>query len=212
MARDSTISDYVERAIKFHNFVLNNFPHGSYKSERREVLFVALCDLCLEHHGAIITLIQSAQYDGSALALLRPLLETFLRAYWTLYCAKDDELALITGNGAAFPSLTVCARTIEEYFTKNNYQGLFALGHDYVKQLHGFTHSGIEQLQSRIGPGLVVKPNYPDETICKLLHQATMWMAMVSIAQLHFIEGHGSAESDRFTRLYIELFKTDDVD
>jgi hypothetical protein len=205
MARNSKISDCVERAVKFHNFVLNNLPLGSYKNERRGVLFVALCDLTVEHHGAIITLIQSAQYDGSALALLRPLFETCARAVWALYCATDEELAGITGKRKAFPALDACTRAIQKHFAKNNYPGLFSPGRDYIDQLHGFTHSGIEQLQSRIGPGLLVKPNYSDETICKLLQQATIWMATVSIAQLHFIEGAGS---DRFTKLYIELFKS----
>jgi hypothetical protein len=206
MARNSTISDYLERAIKFHNFVFNNAPRGSYKTERRSTLFVALCDLTVEHHGAIITLIQSEQYDGSALALLRPLFETCSRAFWTLYCATEDELAGITGKRAAFPTLTACANAIQEYFAKQNHPNLFTPGRDYIDQLHGFTHSGIEQLQSRIGPGLIVKPDYSDGTICKLLQQATIWMASVSIAQLHFIEGSGS---DRLTKLYTELFQSD---
>lgn len=204
MARNSTISDCLERAIKFHNFVLNNAPRGSYKTVRRSVLFVALCDLTVEHHGAIITLIKSEQYDGSALALLRPLFETCSRAYWTLYCATEEELSGITGKTGAFPALSACAKAIQEYFAKQNHPNLFAPGSDYIKQLHGFTHSGIEQLQSRIGPDLIVKPNYSDETICKLLQQATVWMASASIAQLHFIEGAGS---DRFTKLYVELFQ-----
>jgi hypothetical protein len=70
--------------MAFHNAVVNDYPNGTYKSDKRNTLFMALCDMTLEHHGAIVTLVKSGQHDGSALALMRPILETSLRAYWTL--------------------------------------------------------------------------------------------------------------------------------
>lgn len=206
MNRSPRTLDYLNRAITYHNAVINDCPNGTYKGDKRNTLFVALWDITLEHHGAIITLIRSGQHDGSAMALMRPLLESSLRAYWTLYCAADVELDGITASRANFPALTRCAEVVEGHFTKNNHSGIFSLKAAYVKQLHGLTHSGIEQLQLRIGDDLRVKPNYSDANIVRLLEQATMWLAMCCIAHLQLIEGDSAPRSDRFSKLYVELF------
>jgi hypothetical protein len=207
MSRSPLITDYLQRAATFHNAVVNDYPNGTYKSNKRNTLFVALCDMTLEHHGAIVTLVKSGQHDGSALALMRPILETSLRAYWTLYCSSDEELNEITAGKRQFPGLDQCAKKVEAHFANNNYSGIFLLDGNYVKQLHGLTHSGIEQLQSRIGSDLRVKPDYSDATITKLLQQSTMWLAITCIAQLLLIEGEEAPQSNRFSNLYVELFR-----
>jgi hypothetical protein len=208
MNRSLSITDHFRRAMAFHNAVVNDYPNGTYKSDKRNTLFMALCDMTLEHHGAIVTLVKSGQHDGSALALMRPILETSLRAYWTLYCSSDEELNGITAGKRQFPGLDHCAQKVEAHFANNNHSGIFLLDGNYVKQLHGLTHSGIEQLQSRIGSDLRVKPNYSDATITKLLQQSTMWLAITCIAQLLLIEGEDAPQSNRFSKLYVDLFRT----
>jgi hypothetical protein len=89
MKKEQSVKDYIQRAISLHNFILERYPNGTYKSDRRNTLFVSLCDLALEHFGAIISLIKSGQHTGSAFALMRPLIETSVRAYWVRYIAND---------------------------------------------------------------------------------------------------------------------------
>ncbi len=79
MKKAQSVEDYLQRAISLHNFIVERCPEGTYKSDRRNTLLVSLCDVALEHFGAIISLIKSGQHTGSAFALLRPLIETSVR-------------------------------------------------------------------------------------------------------------------------------------
>jgi hypothetical protein len=206
MKNEQSVKDYLQRAISFHNFILERYPNGTYKSDRRNTLFVSLCDLVLEHFGAIISLVKSGQHTGSAFALLRPLIETSIRAYWVRYIADDGLLVSILRYKAVFPVMEQAAKQVEKYFTKQSYPGMFSIKRDTLRQLHGFTHSGLEQLQFRFGTDLAVKPTYPDSAVCNLIREASMWTAMAAIAQLILVEGEDKPESDRFSKRYVELF------
>jgi hypothetical protein len=98
------------------------------------------------------------------------------------------------------------AKQVENHFAKQSYPGLFSIKTDALRQLHGFTHSGLEQLQFRFGADLAVKPTYPDSAICNLIREASIWTTMAAIAQLLLVEGEDKPESNRFSKRYIELF------
>lgn len=206
MKKEQSAEDYLQRAVSLHNFILERYPEGTYKSDRRNTLFVSLCDVALEHFGAIISLIKSGQHTGSAFALLRPLVETSVRAYWVRYIADDELLVSILRYKAAFPVMERAAKQVEKLFAAQSYPGLFSVKKDALRQLHGFTHSGLEQLQFRFGADLAVKPTYPDSAVCNLIREASMWTATAAIAQLLLVEGENKPESNRFSKRYIELF------
>lgn len=208
MDRQESIADHLNSAILFHNYVIEKHPNGTYKSTPRNSLFMALCDIAHEHHGAIIVLVRNhQQHLGSALALLRPLIETCIRAFWIVHCADDPAIESILRQTAGFPTLQKCGESVNAHFEAEGFPNLFSLSKEYRNQLHGLTHSGLEQLQHRFDGQLTVKPSYLPKTICKLLKDATMWLAMAAIAQLVFIEGSDSSESQRFSRKYVELFE-----
>ena len=206
MLQPDSIAEHHERAILLHDFLVKESPKGTYKSTRRNTLFMALCDMTHEHHGAIIVLTKSNQHWGSALALLRPLIETCIRAFWIMYCADDVLIEKIVKQTETFPTLQKCSEAVNLHFETEGYPGLFSVSKDYRNQLHGLTHSGIEQLQYRFDDRLRVKPTYPNRTICQLLKSASMWLSMSVIAQLLLIEGSQSESTERFSRKYIELF------
>ena len=206
MKEEQSVEDYLQRAVSLHNFIRERYPVGTYKSDRRNTLFVSLCDLALEHFGAIISLTKSGQHTGSAFALLRPLIETSVRAYWVRFVADDGLLASILRYKATFPDMERAAKQVEKHFAKQSYPGLFSLKKAALRQLHGFTHSGLVQLQFRFGADLTVKPTYPDSAIRNLIREASMWTATAAIAQLLLVEGENEPESNRFSKRYIELF------
>ena len=109
-------------------------------------------------------------------------------------------------SDAFFPDIERAAKQVESYFAKQSYPGLFSIKRDALRQLHGFTHSGLEQLQFRFGANLTVKPVYPNSAICNLIKQASMWTVMAAIAQLSLVEGEDKPQSNRFSERYIELF------
>jgi hypothetical protein len=203
------VGEQLNRAKMFHNFVIEEYPKGTYKGTLRNRLFIALCDLELEHHGAVLTLVDSAQHNGSALALLRPIAETCHRAFWTLYCANEQRIPLIVGGTKQFPEFAACRVAVEKHFADQKHGGIFTMSHGYAAQLHGLTHTGMEQLQFRFDGEFNSRPTYPDKQICTLLQQATMWLAMTAIAHMQLIEGTEhvlSPNTDRITNKYIQLF------
>ena len=85
-------------AKEIYNLTIELHPIGSYASDLRNTVFHALVDLVPEHFGAIILLVERRQFFGSAFALLRPLIETYLRAVWIQSIASEEELSMI-GQG-----------------------------------------------------------------------------------------------------------------
>jgi hypothetical protein len=72
----------LHRAMEMNTFVVRNVP-DSFKGDTDEKILVGgYFSLILEHHGAILYLLQSGQFDGSALALVRPLIDAAYRAHW----------------------------------------------------------------------------------------------------------------------------------
>ena len=200
--------EQLNRAKLFHNFVIEK---AEVTLSPRTLLFGALFDVVLEHHGAIICLLESGQHCGSAFALLRLLIETSQRALWSLYCAEEQCLLAITNNERQFPKFTDCEKALKKYFAKQQHPRLFKNTQLFVSQLHGLTHTGTEALRFRfdITEGLKIKPNYPDEAICNVLQQATSYLAMTAIATKHIVDETDDMPSRNrncFSSKYVELF------
>jgi len=62
----------IDRAEKMHNFVLANVPDRLVLDTEEKTVLVSLLSLTIEHHGAILHLLKSGRFDGSAMALTRP--------------------------------------------------------------------------------------------------------------------------------------------
>ena len=73
-------------------------------------------------HAAILYLLKAARYDGSALALVRPLIDGAYRAHWIYSCAKP-VFARIKNSENVYPRLINMADEIEK---KVNADGLIA--------------------------------------------------------------------------------------
>jgi hypothetical protein len=206
MLKSEDIAEYRRRATQLHNFFIEKPPAGTYTSTKRNTVFVALCSLAIEHHGAIIVLTKDDQHIGSALALMRPQIESCLRAIWTLHCATDIEIDAVVKQTEDFPPLHKCSMAVSKFFENEGHPGLLMLPPDYRKHLHGLTHSGVEQLQLRIGKKLQVRPTYPPRTICNLLKGSSMWAAIAAIEELALIEGTSMSDANRFSQKFVEIF------
>lgn len=196
-------------AKQVYNLTIELHPIGTYTPNLRNTVFYALADLVLEHFGAIILLVEQRQFFGSAFALLRPLIETYLRAIWVNSIASDEELAMISQGAKELPKFSVCRAAVEAYFAQNGVSGLYDMHSDFVKSLHGFTHSGLEQITNRISASFEITPyNYPESGITALLDQAGRFAVMAAMIFAQAIEGDSTAISPkvellqkRFSRL-----------
>jgi hypothetical protein len=114
MTLSEQVNKKLKQTIEVHTLVLKLAPGGTYQNTPRNGLFHALCDLEIEHFGAIITLVQAEQYCGSASALLRPLIESCLRALWLLHIADDAQAVKIAKGVEQFPGISNVYRSLRK--------------------------------------------------------------------------------------------------
>ena len=198
-ALSAAVQARLNLAKEIYNLTIELQPVGSYTPNLRNTAFYALADLVQEHFGAIILLVEHRQFFGSAFALFRPLIETYLRAVWIQSIATEEELAAIAERKKDLPKFSVCRAAVDAYFTQNGVSGIYDMGNDFVKSLHGFTHSGLEQIENRINiTSLEVTPYaYPETNVIALLDQAGRFAVMATMIAVQGIEGNATVMSPK---------------
>lgn len=108
----------------------------------------ASLSLCCEHASAMAFLASTRNFDGSALALLRPVQEASLRTEWILLSATRTELEEIAGHkDQNFPSLYRIAKITDALLGQDFRR--HALKTDEM-HIHSFTHCGSQALARRV--------------------------------------------------------------
>jgi len=135
----------------------------------------ALYHLAFEHCGSLIKLVRWGR-KGSAMAMVRPAFESYMRATWVHYCAPDDLLEGITDNTQKFPSNGTMASAISSVKSCEAHGIITAINNFFPADIrHGLTHGGIEQIAARLD-GQKIRPNFYPEAIVGTL-RATVGIA-----------------------------------
>ncbi|MGF7180408.1 DUF6988 family protein [Tunturiibacter psychrotolerans] len=191
----------IERAEQMHQGIADELA-GIHDSDDRLYLFAAFVSVVMSHHEAILTLLKYERLTGSALALFRPLLEAAYRGLFTGFLATPRQLEVINEGGTPYGTWTDLAASLDELF---EYDGVFAQYSGTTwKTLCGYTHTGIEQLGSRIRPDGKVESSYEEDEINDLINSSTAAVVMTCIPFLEVIRGRGGSDVARstFKRLY----------
>jgi hypothetical protein len=123
---------------------------------RRHDLAACAMDLALEHHRAIVMLVEAGAL-GTAAALIRPLLEASTSAFWLVYAASDEEIAALPTEPTVetsdkdIPMLGSMVISLKPYFPAiaGLSDALSPRGTRTARWLHKFTHGGTPQLARR---------------------------------------------------------------
>lgn len=114
-------------------------------------------DLALEHHSALIRVVEAGEY-GAAGALLRPTLEASTIGFWFVYAASPEEIDRLQLDGSDnpihdVPQLSAMADRLVSTFPpiRSMVEGFKKGG--AAKWLHKYAHGGTPQLNRRSGPG-----------------------------------------------------------
>lgn len=120
--------------------------------------------LAMDHHRSIVHLVREGAH-ASALALLRPLVESYTFGLWLAHCAKDEHFQLILDHKFS-KDLGAFQRDIDKigFFESSLQQEM----KQAVRNMHGFTHGGILHFQWRFKDG-EVRPCYPEDMLVDLL-------------------------------------------
>lgn len=202
--------EIVERigvAETMHNFVLATVPDKLILDTDQKVIIVALLSLAIEHHGAILHLLRSGRFDGSAFALTRPLVDAVYRAFWVQLCASPKHLEAIRKGDFQYPPLPNMADEVEKHMGYTG--GLFTIVKPFVTALHGYTHGGLEQLGRRFDDQGNVRATYDDGAKIEVVNATTSYLVMLAVAWCQIVAGEQpdkEPQSAAIMARYSELF------
>jgi Family of unknown function (DUF6988) len=127
----------------------------------RNRLSAACFHQALEHHQAIVHLVHQNLF-GSALALVRPLFEIYMRGIWLSKCASESELTKFQ-KGKLDKNFGEMVAAIESHQGYN--VGVLAeVKKNSWSAMNDFTHGGMLQVVRRITSDSIT-PNYTVEEI-----------------------------------------------
>lgn len=127
----------------------------------RTRLSAACFNQALEYHAAIILLVRRS-FFGSALALVRPMFEIYIRGVWLGKCASDAELKKFH-KGRIDKTFAQIVAEIESHERVN--VGVHAkVTKNFWSAMNDFTHGGPLQVMRRITANSFT-PNYPANEI-----------------------------------------------
>lgn len=191
------LEDEIRRATEFGSkaeelFVVKaQCPTGD-----RNTPLMAYWTLAFEFHKAILSLITNRFY-GAAFALVRPIVETAVRAHLVIF-VSDDVLKQIVNDEYRTNFGSVGKEIDAAIGTGDLFENFLKGAKD---ALHGYTHVGTHQLGRRF-VGTDLMPNYPEEEINELIGTSTSAVFMVN----NIVAKHLGFEREwkENTRLFVE--------
>jgi hypothetical protein len=134
----------------------------------RDTLALAYWTILFEYQHGILTLVRTGN-STSAFALLRVFEEAFLKLFLVI-CGTDRQVQAIW-EGTYNTDFAAVGALIDEKLGKEPLFGPKLKGQ--IKVLHGFTHSGFEQLVRQLSErhdgSSDIAPNYSDEDVRHLV-------------------------------------------
>ena len=176
---------------------------GEYDDRTRTTLLIAFTDQIFEHHQAILLLIEQ-QLTGSAFALVRSLIEAFLKLQWAVACATDQQIEKIaTKQKFDFPGTENMVTQIDEKLKTN---GFFL---DFKKNawnaMNSYTHTGLLQLSRRFS-GTRVEPQYNQQECIEVVRVITT--AVILLGRFFIVATARVAEADTAEKI-MEAYASD---
>ena len=134
--------------------------------EGRNWLAATCFDIVHEHHKSIALLLEHNCY-GSALTLLRPIYEAYVRGKWLLHCATEEDLQKFLKKDDIQRRLRKLVSEIQER-DKHAGQMLEEIRAKHVATFSSFVHTGSWQILSR-HTEQTIEPNYDERHITSLI-------------------------------------------
>jgi hypothetical protein len=169
---------------------------GQFPDDDRNILLMAYWALIFDFHKAILDLI-SKQLCGSAFALVRPCVETLVRAHVAVKGSAADVKSL--QKDTYITDFDKIGQWMDNAFATENLFTNFIGGAQAA--LHSFTHAGLSQIGRRFD-GHDLKPSYDDGEIVEVIRvsSSAVWM----VTNLSTIHLGFTKEANRAQDLYLE--------
>jgi hypothetical protein len=146
----------------------------AYPGDLKSMWLIGSVDLALEHHQAIWRL-QEQRLTGAAFAMVRPLIDTVLRALWVNKRATEAQVKRAWRDKDVFPKAAKMRAEISESY---RHEGTFKRLGQVWSALCSFTHSGGRQISRRFTDH-EVKPSYSDAQAAQGMNLATIALLLL---------------------------------
>jgi hypothetical protein len=136
----------IDQALGFMKKVATELGKHEFISDSRNTIYEPLFFICFQHCSAVLVLVKKDLHSSSE-ALIRPVIETYLRAIWVKYCAKDTVINELQSDKGEFPGLFKLLNVVEK-------EAPAFQEHDFLSQkikplvcnMHDFTHGGMQSV------------------------------------------------------------------
>lgn len=173
-----TDSVYVELLGKWISHARLIKPKPSRLSLRQRAA-VALLQVCRDHCMSIFILLKAGEghATSSALALLRPALESCMRGVWL---AKGLEDHRFVREDQIFPPKHLCLSQVREFIHPEIYLSLEAHLNAAKSIYDDFAHGGHSQILRRFNPDGSIGSTYSDDEVRSLVRSAILYDQLAS--------------------------------
>lgn len=190
----------LDSARKFGELLEQLVISKKYTDGERDTLLLAYWELVSDFHRGIHALIQN-EFFGSAFALVRPVVECFVRAHIALMGSEDDVKSL--RDDAYRVNFKEIGPKIDAAFGIGHLMEKF-LNDRTREALHSYTHGGLQQLGRRFREG-DVRPSYSGEETIEVIRVVTSALFMVT----NLLTKHFGFDDDwkHVTEMFVEWGK-----
>jgi hypothetical protein len=200
----SEVEDACKRSTELRETLWALLLRHKYPDDIKSKLLEGYVATALEHHEAIVLLIQS-NLAGSAFALVRPVHETMVRAFWINGVADDKQIEGAWHDKNVFPCMAQMLAAIKpRYFgdtPSDSATEFFQALKEPWRAMCSYTHSGALQLGRRFTND-VVKPKYPEGEVLEVLNSTITKVTLLVL--MFFISMQRYPEADETRRLLLE--------
>lgn len=172
------LTNFIQKSEKIAQEISLHIAGIEIRSELRIRLAGSSLDIALDHHKAVVILI-SRYLHGSALAIIRPQFEAYVRGVWLHECANDSQIeAFQKGHVPDFTRLIADVEKLDVFQSGT----LGRMKVRFWKAMCDFTHTGFLHL-SRRHTELTIEANYDEGELIEALHIADI-MALLSAIEI----------------------------
>ena len=177
---------------KYFNLIYENLNKFEFKLADKNKIYIPLFSSSIEHCISIAVL-NRENLTTSMYALVRPAVECFLRAMWVKYCDEvdslDDNLTSMHFPKKIEYLIEAVSKEVPEL---ENYHSLKTILELTFKNMHDFTHGGIQSIARQYNSDEDILTNARDDDEIESILKLSVLISLLSYEQK--IQDHIGAE------------------
>ncbi len=178
--------------IEFINSANKLGQISGLKADPKDICSITLFDLCNEHSRAIAHLI-SVELHGSAMALLRSCIESYIRGLWVYHCVQAfDDVEAYSKKDGKWPKFEKMFKDLESVLDDGELLSERYLGRTYGS-LNSMTHGLSVQILKRFD-GKTVSLKLSEEELHDILREVCILTYSANLGILLIAENQGTID------------------